>query len=107
MSVDQQRAPLLDALDCYVKDAVVPFHVPGHKQGRGIPELHRYIGIDVLKIDVNGMKELDYIGNPTGVIAEAQQLCATAFGADFAYFLVNGHLFRNTGHDSCSLHSRQ
>src|SRR5665647_3905443 len=41
-------------------------------------------------MDVNGMKELDYIGNPSGVIAEAQHLCADAFGAEHAFFLVNG-----------------
>lgn len=90
MLIDQQKAPLLDALNFYLNDSVVPFHVPGHKQGRGIPELVGYIGANVLKMDVNGMKELDYIGNPTGVIAEAQQLCAQAFGAEYAYFLVNG-----------------
>ncbi|MBP1761746.1 MAG: arginine decarboxylase [Firmicutes bacterium] len=90
MNMDQQRAPLLEALKGYVKDEVVPFHVPGHKQGRGIPELQKYIGANILKMDVNGMKELDYIGNPAGVIAEAQQLCADAFGAEHAHFLVNG-----------------
>jgi len=88
--MDQQKTPLLDALKGYVADAVIPFHVPGHKQGRGIPELREYIGANVLKMDVNGMKELDYIGNPSGVIAEAQHLCADAFGAEHAFFLVNG-----------------
>lgn len=90
MNTDQHKTPLLNALKCYVEDAVIPFHVPGHKQGHGIPELCEYIGANVLKMDVNGMKELDYIGNPSGVIAEAQHLCADAFGADYAHFLVNG-----------------
>ncbi|HEX3010492.1 MAG TPA: aminotransferase class I/II-fold pyridoxal phosphate-dependent enzyme [Syntrophomonadaceae bacterium] len=88
--MDQGKTPLLDALRAYVEDAVTPFHVPGHKQGRGIPELREYIGANVLKMDVNGMKELDYIGNPSGVIEEAQNLCADCFGAKHAYFLVNG-----------------
>lgn len=88
--MDQEKTPLLDALKGYVEENVIPFHVPGHKQGRGNPELRKYIGSKVLKMDVNGMKELDYIGNPSGVIAEAQHLCAEAFGAEQAYFLVNG-----------------
>lgn len=33
---------------------------------------------------------LDYLSSPSGVIAEAQQLAAQAFGADRTWFLVNG-----------------
>eukprot|EP00878_Enallax_costatus_P029943 GHUV01032516.1.p1 GENE.GHUV01032516.1~~GHUV01032516.1.p1 ORF type:complete len:153 (+),score=28.92 GHUV01032516.1:423-881(+) len=33
---------------------------------------------------------LDYLSSPTGVIAEAQQAAAAAFGADHTWFLVNG-----------------
>jgi arginine decarboxylase len=43
-----------------------------------------------LRMDVNGMEDLDYANNPTGVILEAQKLTAHAFGAEQAYFLVNG-----------------
>ena len=41
-------------------------------------------------MDVNGMKDLDFANNPTGVIMEAQKLMAHAYGAENAYFLVNG-----------------
>lgn len=33
---------------------------------------------------------LDYLSSPTGPINEAQQLAASAFGADQTWFLVNG-----------------
>ena len=33
---------------------------------------------------------LDYLASPTGVIQDAQQLAAKAFGADQTWFLVNG-----------------
>eukprot|EP00879_Flechtneria_rotunda_P015733 GHRR01016455.1.p1 GENE.GHRR01016455.1~~GHRR01016455.1.p1 ORF type:complete len:837 (+),score=247.46 GHRR01016455.1:1908-4418(+) len=33
---------------------------------------------------------LDFLSSPIGVIQEAQQLAATAFGADHTWFLVNG-----------------
>jgi arginine decarboxylase len=88
--LNQKRTPLFDALKKYVDDKVVSFHVPGHKQGRGIKELSDYIGERVLQMDVNGMEDLDYANNPTGVILEAEKLMANAFGAQNAFFLVNG-----------------
>jgi len=87
---EQYAAPLYEAVLQYVNDGVVPFHVPGHKQGRGLPELADMVGEQILQMDVNGMKDLDFIGNPQGVIREAQILMAKAFHARRAYFLVNG-----------------
>jgi arginine decarboxylase len=87
---DQNKTPLFDAVKKYVDDNVIQFHVPGHKQGRGIPELREYIGERALKMDANGMEDLDYANNPTGVIYEAEKLMALAYGAQNAYFLVNG-----------------
>ncbi len=88
--MNQNRTPLFDAVKKYIDDDVIPFHVPGHKQGRGIRELADYIGEKALRMDVNGMEDLDFANNPTGVIMEAQKLMARAFGAENAYFLVNG-----------------
>jgi len=88
--VNQNKTPLFDAVKKYIDDNVLPFHVPGHKHGRGIQELTEYIGQKALAMDVNGMEELDYANNPTGVILQAQKLMADAFGAEHAYFLVNG-----------------
>ncbi|RCX20939.1 arginine decarboxylase [Anaerobacterium chartisolvens] len=88
--LDQKRTPLFDAVKKYVDDKVIQFHVPGHKQGRGIRELSDYVGERVLQMDANGMEDLDYANNPTGVILEAERLMANAFGAQNAYFLVNG-----------------
>ncbi len=90
IKLDQKRTPLFDAIKKYVDDKVVQFHVPGHKQGSGIPELREYIGEKALQMDANGMRDLDYANNPTGVIYEAEKLFAYAFGAQNGYFLVNG-----------------
>lgn len=87
---EQSRAPLCEAVLRYKSAGVIPFHVPGHKHGHGSVELARLFGEKVLQMDVNGMKDLDYIGNPRGVIREAQQLMARAFNAEQAYLLVNG-----------------
>ena len=90
MDLDQSKTPLFDAVKKYVDDKVIQFHVPGHKQGRGLPEFRDYIGERVLQMDVNGMDDLDYLNHPTGVILESQRLLANAFNADEAFFLVNG-----------------
>lgn len=90
MRINQNRTPLFDAVKKYISDDVIPFHVPGHKQGRGLCELAGYMGEKALRMDVNGMGDLDFANNPTGVILEAQKLMAHAFGAEYAYFLVNG-----------------
>jgi len=88
---EQQKTPLFDALKKYVEDKTVPFHVPGHKGGRGIPEFRNFVGENILSIDVtSGLLDLDTICNPLGVIREAEDLAARAFGADHAHFLVNG-----------------
>jgi arginine/lysine/ornithine decarboxylase len=87
---DQNRAPLFEALKDYHAKNVIPFDVPGHKHGAGLPELAGYVGKKVLEIDVNAMECLDNISNPIGVIKEAEELAAQAYGAANAFFLVNG-----------------
>ncbi|MEG6568720.1 aminotransferase class I/II-fold pyridoxal phosphate-dependent enzyme [Thermoanaerobacterium thermosaccharolyticum] len=86
----QNDAPLFEALKKYVDENVYAFHVPGHKHGKGIKEFTEYVGSAVMSIDVNSMEDLDNLANPIGVIKDAHQLAAQAFGADNAYFLVNG-----------------
>ncbi|NLC26818.1 MAG: aminotransferase class I/II-fold pyridoxal phosphate-dependent enzyme [Fastidiosipila sp.] len=88
--LDQTKAPLLQALSEYRKKRVVSFDVPGHKQGRGNEELTRFLGKECLSVDVNSMKMLDNLIHPTGVILEAEQLAADAFGAGRCFFMVNG-----------------
>ncbi len=87
---DQNRAPLFEALKDYHSRNVIPFDVPGHKHGAGLSELAGYVGKKVLEIDVNSMECLDNISNPIGVIKEAEELAAQAYGATNAFFLVNG-----------------
>lgn len=83
-------APLLEALMNYKNNRIVPFDVPGHKQGRGNPELAEFLGRDCLSVDVNSMKPLDNLLHPVSVIKDAQSLAAEAFGSEHAFFIVNG-----------------
>ncbi len=89
-TLSQDQAPLLDALIEYRSKRVVPFDVPGHKQGRGNPELTDFLGKSCLNVDVNSMKPLDNLSHPVGVIRDAEKLAAEAFCAENAFFMVNG-----------------
>jgi len=88
--LQQSKAPIYEALLKYKAMRVVPFDVPGHKQGRGNPELREFLGEKCLAVDVNAMKPLDNLGHPVSVIKEAEELAADAFGAHHAFFMVNG-----------------
>jgi arginine decarboxylase len=90
MNYTQHNSPIHEALLKHKKNRVVPFDVPGHKGGRGNPELTEFLGIDCLKVDVNSMKPLDNLIHPVSVIKAAEELAAEAFGADAAFFMVNG-----------------
>ena len=90
MKYTQQNSPIHEALLQHKKNRVVPFDVPGHKGGRGIPELTEFLGADCMKVDVNSMKPLDNLIHPVSVIKAAEELAAEAFGADAAFFMING-----------------
>lgn len=86
----QERAPVYEALEKYKEMRVVPFDVPGHKRGKGNPELTKFLGSQCLTVDVNSMKPLDNLCHPVSVIRDAELLAARAFGAKDAFFMVNG-----------------
>ena len=88
--LDQTRAPIYEALENFRKMRVVPFGVPGHKRGRGNPELARLLGETCVSMDVNSMKPLDNLCHPVSVIREAEELAAEAFGAAHAFLMVGG-----------------
>ncbi|MGI5856342.1 MAG: aminotransferase class I/II-fold pyridoxal phosphate-dependent enzyme [Candidatus Merdivicinus sp.] len=90
MALSQERAPVYEALERFKKMRVVPFDVPGHKRGRGNPELTALLGEPCVSIDVNSMKPLDNLCHPVSVIREAEELAAAAFGAAHAFLMVGG-----------------
>ena len=87
---DQKKAPLYEALENFRKKRIVPFDVPGHKRGRGNPELVSLLGERCVGLDVNSMKPLDNLCHPSSVIREAEDLAAAAFGAAHSFFMVGG-----------------
>ncbi|WP_422121782.1 aminotransferase class I/II-fold pyridoxal phosphate-dependent enzyme [Planococcus sp. X10-3] len=83
-----QRRPLVEALKKFQQQRPVSFHVPGHKHGElsGLPDEIR----SALKYDQTELSGLDDLHYPEVAIREAQDLLATAYGADRSFFLVNG-----------------
>ena len=65
---EQKYAPICEALERFRRKRVVPFDVPGHKRGRGNPELVELLGKQCVGLDVNSMKPLDNLGHPVSVI---------------------------------------
>jgi len=88
--LNQNQAPIYEGLVKLRKKRIVPFDVPGHKRGRGNPELVELLGEKCVGIDVNSMKPLDNLGHPISIIREAEQLAAEAFGAAHAFLMIGG-----------------
>ncbi|NPV26881.1 MAG: aminotransferase class I/II-fold pyridoxal phosphate-dependent enzyme [Firmicutes bacterium] len=89
--LDQSRLPLVEALEAYCTERVIPFHMPGHKQGRGWPvPLKKIFGEQLAQFDLTEVPGLDDLHCPVGPLKEAQSLAAQSFGADQTFFLVNG-----------------
>ena len=75
----------------YREEGALAFHTPGHKQGLGAHVLLRELVTEAgLREEVSLMEELDDLHEPTGCIEEAQDLAAALYGADAAFFAVNG-----------------
>ena len=90
-SSDQNRAPLIEALNVLRKRNDAAFYAPGHKRGQGISELMlSLLGKKVFKSDLPELPELGNLFVPDEAIKEAQDLAAEAFGAKRTWFLVNG-----------------
>lgn len=87
----QYKTPLFDAMVSLAESKKVSFHTPGHKSGKGIAtRFVKYVGPNIFSIDLTTLDEVDSLQKPKGVIKEAQELAALAYGADRSFFLVNG-----------------
>jgi arginine decarboxylase len=94
---ERSRTPFFDALRSYVAAAKDSWHTPGHFSGdalRGSPwvdNFYEFMGENVFTTDLSvSVKALDSLMEPVGVIADAQQMAARAFGARRTLFATNG-----------------
>lgn len=89
--MNQHDTPLFTGLKKHKDKKPVQFHIPGHKGGKGMDEEFRsFIGENALAIDLINIEPLDDLHHPQGMIKQAQELAAEAFGADYTFFSVQG-----------------
>lgn len=90
--LNQYQTPLFSTLkDEYAKKEIIPFHVPGHKRGKGMDkEFFNFMGPNPFSIDVTIFKMVDGLHNPKSCIKKAQDLAADAYGVKKTFFAVNG-----------------
>lgn len=89
--LSQFETPLFSGLLEHAKKDPIQFHIPGHKKGAGMDtEFRDFIGDNALSIDLINIGPLDDLHAPKGIIKQAQDLAAQAFGADYTFFSVQG-----------------
>ncbi|MDP4169493.1 MAG: aminotransferase class I/II-fold pyridoxal phosphate-dependent enzyme [Bacillota bacterium] len=89
--MSQNETPLFSGLLAHAQKNPIQFHIPGHKKGAGMdPEFRNFIGDNALSIDLINIGPLDDLHQPKGIIKQAQDLAAEAFGADHTFFSVQG-----------------
>lgn len=95
--VEKSRTPFYDALTAYVTMAKDAWHTPGHSSGDSlraspwVSDFHAFLGENLLRSDLSvSVDMLDSLLDPKGVIAQAQDIAAHAFGARRTFFATNG-----------------
>ncbi len=95
--MENNNAPILKALEEFVKNPTYQFHIPGHTHGGGVCKRFKdLVGDKVLNLDTTD--EFDNLGTltpSTGAIKEAEILASQAFGARRTFFLLNGSTIGN------------
>ncbi|MCP2040470.1 arginine decarboxylase [Neisseria sp. HSC-16F19] len=91
------RTPFYSALKNYVDKKSDSWHTPGHSSGDSLrqstwgSDFYHFVGQSMWQADLSvSVQSLDSLLHPEGVIAEAQNLAADAFGARRTYFATNG-----------------
>lgn len=89
--MDQNEAPLIDALAEYHRLDRYGFTPPGHRQGRGAdPRVREVLGAQTFRSDVLASAGLDDRSSSGGYLKKAEQLMAEAVGAGQAFFSACG-----------------
>jgi arginine decarboxylase len=88
------NAPIYNGIMKYLSENPIPFHMPGHKLGRGFPE---EFAKNLSMLDLTEIPGSDNLHCPSGIIREASELASKAFCADKTFFLVNG--------STCGIHA--
>lgn len=93
----KSRTPFHERLAEYVLMAKDAWHTPGHSSGDSlraspwVSDFYDFLGENLLRADLSvSVDMLDSLLDPKGIILEAQQMAAEAFGARQTFFATNG-----------------
>lgn len=89
--MDQNKTPLLRAVERLIDTQPAYFRIPGHRLNHGISSRWtQKAGDRIFSYDVTETPYTDDLHAPQGAIREAQELLRDLYGADESFFLVNG-----------------
>jgi len=89
--MNQNEAPILDALADYHRTKRYGFSPPAHRQGRGVdPAVLEVMGRDPFRDDLLASAGLDDRSSSNGYLKNAETLMAEAVGAEHAFFSTCG-----------------
>lgn len=89
--MNQNKTPLLDAINKLIDSEPAYFRIPGHRLDKGISSRWTdRTGTKIFAYDVTETPYTDDLHSPEGAIKEAQGLLAELYKSDKSYFLVNG-----------------
>jgi arginine/lysine/ornithine decarboxylase len=89
--MDQNQAPLLDAIADYHRRGRYGFSPPAHRQGRGVdPAVTAVLGTQPFADDLLSSGGMDDRSSSNGYLKRAEELMADAVGAEHAFFSTCG-----------------
>lgn len=89
--MEQEKIPLLEAVEKLINTNPAYFRIPGHRLNRGMSSCWTdKVGDSIFAYDVTETPYTDDLHAPEGAIREAQRLLSRLYGADESFFLVNG-----------------
>ena len=87
----QNLTPYLSGLLAYVRRGIVPFHTPGHKQGRALPSVLAECQEHWAALDLSDVVECPSLDHAEPLVLQAaERLVAELYGVHSTLFLSNG-----------------
>lgn len=80
------KTAIIEGIASYIGEDIIPFSMPGHKNGRAFKEIENIF----LKGDLTEVDGLDNLHKPEGIIKEAEEMLSKIYKSTRSYFLVNG-----------------